>query len=630
MKYIYSLLLCLLALISCNNPEYPTESDILNFLGSVKGIVQTKSLLPLETETGEEVTVIAPGYGDGTKLQTAQFSASAGELTLLNTNPIKRSGTGMSFTAWIETDGVSMEEGTVDFKSNLENFIGANYKEEALEVTNDIAFEFSHLVAKVSLEVYNIAQQPEEQITGGYIVFPAIKRTGNIAYSLLKAPIITPGKAGEELEVALNASGETQMYLPPLNSDDLLMYGSFTVMVGATSYVGTLDNLKDLNPTIATDGIKAGDHIVMRIDINDDHTTLLQAITLAPWEKKASDIYNRDRNGIWGIEDLQALAMMVNTGSTSYGGYLLEDLYQVENGEKMVRLYTDLNYGDDKKFIPIGTVANPFDMIFDGNGYTISNINYTGTNNTAMFGVIKNAQVMNLTLRNTLISGGTNVGSIVGLATGNSIVDHCLVYRGRVLGDENTGGFVGHVSEGSIIRNCRVELDLVSGHMQTGGFVGSNSGTIGNSASVISTGVACTGNNAGGFAGRNYGKIENAYTYAYITVAPSGNDALCGAWVGDNGMNEGINSHIYWNNDCIDNGYCYRVIGDAPDLEGIEQIPSKTTYYNKYDKNTGRLINSKNEQSTMLKNRLNEVSNSRPEYLNWAKIYNSHLPVFSY
>lgn len=670
MKQIYSLILYAFVLVSCSQEEIippPTEytgEETIHFGASLSEQILTKAGT-INLPATERVIVIGPGYGSNAANQKVIY-----DVINLDPNPenkpstlkaidseivMKRSAKEMYFTAWTEPAGVVIDDlgaGTVDFTANLDNFIGAHF-EEAAPTSDIVNLEFEHLVAKITMKVFNIAEN-NKLITdneNAKIMFPAIKQFGNVSATLAKPPAVTAGNTGGSLEKAFGEES-VEFYLPPLSASDLLMYGSFTITVNATTYVGTLNNLvfKDNSES----KIEAGQHIIMTVHINDDHTALLQAVTLAPWTEYPSNLYNRPVPGIWGMEDLVLFSQVVNDGTIQeywedknpFGSkhYFFDD--SDEEGRSIVRLYTNISLEDAKNFLPIGTEDNPFTGItFDGNGYTISGLTLeNGTeDNQGLFGVVKDAKLFNVKVSGSTITGKNNVGTLAGKITGGTIIDRCSATSGdsenwenmgTVSGSGNVGGLVGHIDDSNIdiepkIYNSWVSLNTISGESNIGGLVGNNTGTIANSYVQLSRGIACSGSAAGGFVGIHSGTIENCYSQAYFIQRATN----CGAWVGYNEVGS-INKWCYWNSSCIDNKYCSRVIGnnELKKENGLEDYSSILTG-RRFRESNGYLLNDNDDNSTYMRTELNnnrEKSDHKKNYLNWTVLYNtSNLPVHS-
>lgn len=631
---IFYLLLCTACEKEDKHRNIVAIGDEITFTG--RTITETLSRADTEYTSlpEEDIIIIAPGYGSGqNQRETYVVNPEETDGSLkprTEEKYIKRSAVNMAFAAWT-TPGLIIdidkpEEGTVNFKEDLTNLIGAQVMESDKTV-GKIALEFKHLVAKLSITVLDVTTSEEKQATGASITFPAIKETGRFTASLLEYPVVTPGVSGSELNMPLEDTGATTIFLPSLSKDDLMMYGTFSVKVGETDYVGTLNSL-------STGALNAGDHVILKITIQDDRTALLQAVTLAPWDAYPNNYYNRPYPGIWGMEDLLNLSELINGDETEVNGYKIDDFYLEESGEKIIRLYTDITFDATTKFSPIGTAKSPFEgMIFDGNGYHIHKLNLDnpGENNQALFGVVKNATIRNVSLMNISIDGKDNVGALIGQSLGGLLVEHCSTSDGSVSGEKNVGGLIGANVADDVIRNCGIRLRSVSGVENVGGFIGENNGIVGNSFTILSHGLSCVDKNAGGFVGKNTTRIENCYSSAVFVNKPQGNS---GAFVGESVGWDKINAEniyrCYWSSNAIDNTTCSKVIGNntRTDSDNLEVRPTDTGEAFNSLGNITNLINTTAALRERLNGNVTSIGNSN--YLRWATVVSYPLPVFSY
>ncbi|WP_159918291.1 YDG domain-containing protein, partial [Pantoea sp. 18069] len=117
-------------------------------------------------------------------------------------------------------------------------------------------------------------------------------------------------------------------------------------------------------------------------------------------------------------------------------------------------------------FAPIGSISSAFTGIFDGLGHTISGltINRPTENYVGLFGHVQNATLRNIGLVGGSVTGGNNVGSLVGYQSG-AIVGIAAA-RGSLAGVHAVGG-----PAGSSISNAYTTVS-VTGGMHTGGLVG--------------------------------------------------------------------------------------------------------------------------------------------------------------
>ena len=189
---------------------------------------------------------------------------------------------------------------------------------------------------------------------------------------------------------------------------------------------------------------------------------------------------------------------------------------------------------------PIANVDNLFDAVFDGNGYTISNLTIRSDSyDVGLFGAVGSAsQINNIGLLNVDIRGGENVGGIVGTSS-RGMIRYSYVH-GKLTVGEAIGGLVG-TQIGGVMSNSYASVNIEGGK-SAGGLIGSNlGGRIDNSHS---RGDIEGEIYAGGLAGFiNTGIINNSYTTGKVS---SDNNAggLIGAAIKHPMV---INS--YWNAD---------------------------------------------------------------------------------
>ncbi|MDE5596345.1 MAG: hypothetical protein K2J04_00755, partial [Lachnospiraceae bacterium] len=125
-------------------------------------------------------------------------------------------------------------------------------------------------------------------------------------------------------------------------------------------------------------------------------------------------------------------------GTTYYLVFNEAQLRAIGTGEygmdKNYMQQTDIRLSADE-WVPIGTLDNPFTGSFNGNGYEIIGLTMTDPDAEiiGLFGVAKNAQIYNITLRDLdITSAGKNaknksVGAIAAIAYGGGAYD-CTVY----------------------------------------------------------------------------------------------------------------------------------------------------------------------------------------------------------
>lgn len=194
-------------------------------------------------------------------------------------------------------------------------------------------------------------------------------------------------------------------------------------------------------------------------------------------------------------------------------------------------------------FEPIGKDTVPFTGIFDGKGFTISNlhINRPTTIYVGLFGVLS-GEVKNVGLINNNIIGGSYTGGLVGYNEYGTISN--FYSTGAVGGGGLVGGLVGFNYSGAISNSYATGAVSGTGGY-VGGLVGYNYGsTISNSYSTGA--VSGTGEDGWGSIGGLVGQsISSTITNSYAIGKVSGPSPV-GGFVGDTETYP-LFSNSYWN-----------------------------------------------------------------------------------
>jgi hypothetical protein len=182
---------------------------------------------------------------------------------------------------------------------------------------------------------------------------------------------------------------------------------------------------------------------------------------------------------------------------------------------------------------PIGTSAAPFTGIFDGNGYTIRNLNINAKDSAqGLFGSIGSGGIVKkLGLADvSIVSKGSKVGGIAGHLNGGTI-EKCFV-TGKIEGNYSIGGVVGLVDtySSNSVRNCFAAVDVRGGNANdsaangAGGVVGfMTQGVIENCYATGTVRRSSSGTGAGGVAGTvTDGIVRNCVALNQSIVATSG------------------------------------------------------------------------------------------------------------
>lgn len=153
-------------------------------------------------------------------------------------------------------------------------------------------------------------------------------------------------------------------------------------------------------------------------------------------------------------------------------------------------------WGDGNGFTPIGLSNGDFDGYLDGNDYTISGlfIDRANTDDVGLIASLGSGAVSDLNLTAVDITGGENVGGLVGQSDG-SVTG--VSVAGEVTGDESVGGIAGSITD---------DIDDASSSVTVAGTGSNVGGAVGTSDSGNLEDVHATGNvegvsNVGGLVG---------------------------------------------------------------------------------------------------------------------------------
>ncbi len=261
-----------------------------------------------------------------------------------------------------------------------------------------------------------------------------------------------------------------------------------------------------------------------------------------------TDWYNDDDTSfvLTTNSELAGLAKLVNEGNNFKN--------------KTVTLGADIDLGD-REWTPIGNESNYFSGTFDGDGYTVSNLKVTGSNNkVGLFGYVKDAggtrpSIKDLTVTNVDVSGYNYTGAIVGHSYLADISNCHVNGTVKLYGARSyVGGIVGYLGYGAAT-NCSVlatGTGTLGNDAAIGGYVGGIAGQVAEGTSNVISG--CTvenlllkGDCIGGISGiAHYDSAikNNTLRNITVTVASNGSTGYNGLVTGDNRGKSGQLSYV--------------------------------------------------------------------------------------
>ncbi|WP_302773928.1 fimbrillin family protein [Parabacteroides johnsonii] len=290
----------------------------------------------------------------------------------------------------------------------------------------------------------------------------------------------------------------------------------------------------------------------------------------------------------------------------------------------------------NRKWTPVGTKEHPYEGQFNGNGRELRHLRVDGDYECAgFFGAlgpvqgreevevkVSNVKIINPSIRSSHVGDENNpdddgyVGVIAGMMNyefgdnhSGAVIDKCDVTEAMVSGGENVGGILGRSYGGAdVISRCNfqgevrgamflggivgnVEGDVVDCHshnavikqndkryeVRSGGIVGTNNGDI-LVSSANDVDVSTDGRYAGGIAGANNGIIVGCVAYGKATATFSGGIA---------GESFGAIKASYANCEA-EAGVVYRIKTDILDdfkacfttVKGLNPVVSPEAHYN--------------------------------------------------
>ena len=317
---------------------------------------------------------------------------------------------------------------TIDGVENASN-VGVTYEENGTYVRSDVDGARKGVLIGVSSNAITI------QPTGEATTYNLSKITGYEGNNVLKFLTLFFSGANETVSLGLthsSANGNVVKYYDG-NDNEL-------TNVGDNTYTYTMTN----------------------------QALSISAKLIPDWAQKNTGDTEEDAYVISNADQLNLLSERVNSGNTYANKYF--------------KLGANITYNKNtaNNFTPIGISGHPFSGHFNGNEKTISgiNINLPEGESVGLFGYTNGAEIYDLTLDNSSISGYSTVGGIVG--DGNTIA----TYAGRMIStirncfvtgsvnvtgvSDNTGGICG---EAGSVEGCRSEAN-VKGKRFVGGITG--------------------------------------------------------------------------------------------------------------------------------------------------------------
>ena len=271
------------------------------------------------------------------------------------------------------------------------------------------------------------------------ITVAAVDTDNNLASYSSRGPT-RDGRQG--IDVAATTAVSNSVY------NDLPGYGSYTGTSAAAPHVGGALALLNQDAPDAPPG-------AIRNALESSATGISDRSVSQPSNTKIGH----------GYIDVQAAANVLDgeldlpgegTEANPYEISTVTELQRITNARRAhYELTNDIDasategWNNSKGFDPIGTLQGsnwPFTGSFDGNGHTITDlsINRSAESDVGLFGFVADgAEISNVSMHDVNVSGGDNVGAMVGVQGSDVKISAVTVINGNVTGSENSGGIVG-------------------------------------------------------------------------------------------------------------------------------------------------------------------------------------------
>ena len=360
--------------------------------------------------------------------------------------------------------------------------------------------------------------------------------TGNVANSVLKVSDLRAALAGSNV-VVMTGTGGTQ-------SGDITVAASVTWSSNTTL---TLAAYRTINISKGvTISNTAGGSLVLAADTGakDSGTVLFATGAAVDFSKSKGNVQIFYHPSTY--PNATNFSALVTKGAGGFSAYMTVDnpgdLQAInKNLTGSYALNANLDMGNVKNFVPLGTQSTPFTGALIGQGYVIDNLTISSTNPfLGLFGMIgTGGRVSNIALTDESITSlGFNTYAAVGGLAGENDGKVSSSYVTGTVTDKSAPGDVGGLigaNIGTVQQSYASDAVTALQFTTLGGLVGNNSGTISQSYATGAVNGAPSSGLSGGLVGGLVGSNNGTISISYATGKVSGPDfGFVGGLVGQN------------------------------------------------------------------------------------------------
>lgn len=492
-KYIVTIL-CAFLLIACSSEESPLP------IGSRTAIEVNAAIDKQNTRSnfegsgfvaGDEFMLYEDMPSSGATSSSYRFNESAwsgtpglywDDLNIWNPDGTIKASTPVAFTAVLTNGGTltnfssfAIVTAPTTDKTFLKSDLLVAYTDAA--PLTPLKLTFNHVFARLRIELTDkTTDESKPVILGDKTKLKVKALTGNtIDFDPVITKKTTVTATGCEVDVTLYrtaVSGRKYTYEIILPAQSLREETSVLTISGNANekvYTYPLSNASITSGGTGNDLLQQGYTTTIALSIAKTELKI-DEVTIRKWVEKTA-------NGTATPDDYP----IIEIGGGEDGETPPPPDPKEDYAGKTIKLTKDISLDDLKKElnIPLGTKEAPFRGTFDGQGYTILNVNINEEQDfLGIFGYADGATIKDLNVTGTGIvnrskNSSTATGGLAGYVNNTSILNCHTSYSNKVeAAYDNAGGLVGYVNGHSRIEGCSSNTTVTAGHDYAGGLVG--------------------------------------------------------------------------------------------------------------------------------------------------------------
>ena len=255
------------------------------------------------------------------------------------------------------------------------------------------------------------------------------------------------------------------MSLGNINANNVTFEGNGRIVIDSERLINGNNSMGAANINIETAASNTGNIVIGYDSYNENTDSYNTAGTTAIAKVNGQD-FAQNQGYMW-VEDVEQLQAIGKNAESLTGNYALRNSIDATSTEQ-------------NGFTAIGSYNDAFKGKFDGIDYNIFGLTINGNEKdyVGLFGVTNGATINNVTLVGGNVSGGSDVGAIIGYANDTTISN--AVNSASVTGEAEVGGIVGTAINSTITNAVNTgKIESVGKTLQDGSTLSNAGGLIG-------------------------------------------------------------------------------------------------------------------------------------------------------